>query len=114
MRYLLFGAAFQPGFPHLYGLTGGTRTPDLLLRRQLLYPVELRSVKLQSIVSALMGGWQTDFVAQMALLEKYVFGRMADHYLRRALLQRRSDQLRSEGSAAFAPVAQNRPVDGGA
>ena len=27
----------------LSGLTGGTRTPDLLLRRQLLYPVELRS-----------------------------------------------------------------------
>ena len=25
------------------GLPGGTRTPDLLLRRQLLYPVELRS-----------------------------------------------------------------------
>ena len=24
------------------GLPGGTRTPDLLLRRQLLYPVELR------------------------------------------------------------------------
>ena len=27
----------------LSGLTGGTRTPDLLLRRQLLYPVELRA-----------------------------------------------------------------------
>ena len=26
------------------GLPGGTRTPDLLLRRQLLYPVELRAV----------------------------------------------------------------------
>ena len=25
------------------GLPGGTRTPDLLLRRQLLYPVELRA-----------------------------------------------------------------------
>ena len=25
------------------GLSGGTRTPDLLLRRQLLYPVELRT-----------------------------------------------------------------------
>ena len=28
------------------GLPGGTRTPDLLLRRQLLYPVELRAVRL--------------------------------------------------------------------
>ena len=27
------------------GLPGGTRTPDLLLRRQLLYPVELRAAK---------------------------------------------------------------------
>lgn len=27
------------------GLPGGTRTPDLLLRRQLLYPVELRAGK---------------------------------------------------------------------
>ena len=27
-----------------FGLPGGTRTPDLLLRRQLLYPVELRAV----------------------------------------------------------------------
>ena len=27
------------------GLPGGTRTPDLLLRRQLLYPVELRAVR---------------------------------------------------------------------
>ena len=27
------------------GLSGGTRTPDLLLRRQLLYPVELRADK---------------------------------------------------------------------
>jgi hypothetical protein len=27
----------------LVGLPGGTRTPDLLLRRQLLYPVELRA-----------------------------------------------------------------------
>src|SRR5687768_5429047 len=26
-----------------FGLPGGTRTPDLLLRRQLLYPVELRA-----------------------------------------------------------------------
>lgn len=26
------------------GLPGGTRTPDLLLRRQLLYPVELLAV----------------------------------------------------------------------
>ena len=34
------GARLQIG-----GLTGGTRTPDLLLRRQLLYPVELRSAK---------------------------------------------------------------------
>ena len=25
----------------LYGVPGGTRTPDLLLRRQLLYPAEL-------------------------------------------------------------------------
>ena len=31
------------------GLTGGTRTPDLLLRRQLLYPVELRSAGLDSM-----------------------------------------------------------------
>ena len=29
---------------HCFGLPGGTRTPDLLLRRQLLYPVELRAV----------------------------------------------------------------------
>ena len=29
----------------IYGLPGGTRTPDLLLRRQLLYPVELRAVR---------------------------------------------------------------------
>ena len=28
---------------HPDGLSGGTRTPDLLLRRQLLYPVELRT-----------------------------------------------------------------------
>ncbi len=28
------------------GLSGGTRTPDLLLRRQLLYPVELRTASL--------------------------------------------------------------------
>ena len=26
-----------------FGVPGGTRTPDLLLRRQLLYPVELRA-----------------------------------------------------------------------
>jgi len=31
--------------PHADGLSGGTRTPDLLLRRQLLYPVELRTAK---------------------------------------------------------------------
>ena len=45
-----------PGFPALPaisrdllerpgGLPGGTRTPDLLLRRQLLYPVELRAAR---------------------------------------------------------------------
>ena len=28
----------------MHGQPGGTRTPDLLLRRQLLYPVELRAV----------------------------------------------------------------------
>ena len=27
------------------GVPGGTRTPDLLLRRQLLYPVELRALE---------------------------------------------------------------------
>ena len=32
-------------FIELNGLPGGTRTPDLLLRRQLLYPVELRADK---------------------------------------------------------------------
>ena len=30
------------------GLPGGTRTPDLLLRRQLLYPVELRAAEAPS------------------------------------------------------------------
>lgn len=34
------------------GLPGGTRTPDLLLRRQLLYPVELLAVGLQPLESA--------------------------------------------------------------
>ena len=29
----------------LGGVPGGTRTPDLLLRRQLLYPVELRALE---------------------------------------------------------------------
>ena len=29
-----------------FGVPGGTRTPDLLLRRQLLYPVELRALKI--------------------------------------------------------------------
>ena len=28
----------------MLGVPGGTRTPDLLLRRQLLYPVELRAL----------------------------------------------------------------------
>ncbi len=28
---------------YLYGVTGGIRTPDRLLRRQMLYPTELRS-----------------------------------------------------------------------
>ena len=32
------------------GLPGGTRTPDLLLRRQLLYPVELRAVRRREVV----------------------------------------------------------------
>lgn len=31
-----------------FGLPGGTRTPDLLLRRQLLYPVELRAAREQA------------------------------------------------------------------
>ena len=30
------------------GLPGGTRTPDLLLRRQLLYPVELTDLALEA------------------------------------------------------------------
>ncbi len=38
-----------------YGLPGGTRTPDLLLRRQLLYPVELRAVRLARAVNAAVG-----------------------------------------------------------
>ena len=32
----------------LGGVPGGTRTPDLLLRRQLLYPVELRALEGES------------------------------------------------------------------
>lgn len=36
----------------LDGLPGGARTPDLLLRRQLLYPVELRAVKKDSASAA--------------------------------------------------------------
>ena len=34
---------FRDGLIGHIGLPGGTRTPDLLLRRQLLYPVELRA-----------------------------------------------------------------------
>ena len=30
------------------GVPGGTRTPDLLLRRQLLYPVELRALEVEA------------------------------------------------------------------
>ena len=42
------GLARHAAFPkkrkwRFHGLPGGTRTPDLLLRRQLLYPVELRA-----------------------------------------------------------------------
>ena len=35
-------------FIELNGLPGGTRTPDLLLRRQLLYPVELRAERMKA------------------------------------------------------------------
>lgn len=41
-----------------FGLPGGTRTPDLLLRRQLLYPVELRADKLTPLGSR-MEKWPT-------------------------------------------------------
>lgn len=37
----LQGYGIQPAA----GVPGGTRTPDLLLRRQLLYPVELRALE---------------------------------------------------------------------
>ena len=43
---------------HLFGLPGGTRTPDLLLRRQLLYPVELRADRRR--VYAMRAGRQRD------------------------------------------------------
>ena len=35
-------------FIDLSGVPGGTRTPDLLLRRQLLYPVELRALEVEA------------------------------------------------------------------
>ena len=35
---------FNTGW-NCFGVPGGTRTPDLLLRRQLLYPVELRALE---------------------------------------------------------------------
>lgn len=34
-----------------FGLPGGTRTPDLLLRRQLLYPVELRAAGMAKVLN---------------------------------------------------------------
>ena len=37
------------------GLPGGTRTPDLLLRRQLLYPVELRAVEMGQGIKKMVG-----------------------------------------------------------
>jgi hypothetical protein len=39
------------------GLPGGTRTPDLLLRRQLLYPVELRAVRVRRCWKKGPRGW---------------------------------------------------------
>ncbi len=33
----------------LNGAPGGARTPDLLLRRQLLYPAELRALRLEGL-----------------------------------------------------------------
>ena len=35
---------------HIYGVPWGTRTPDLLLRRQLLYPTELKAHALERVM----------------------------------------------------------------
>ena len=43
----------------LFGVPGGTRTPDLLLRRQLLYPVELRALEGESKKIGRGGGIRT-------------------------------------------------------
>ena len=42
-----------------FGVPGGTRTPDLLLRRQLLYPVELRAPEGESRKIGRGGGIRT-------------------------------------------------------
>ncbi len=38
-----FNSAFQIRIPHFDGAPGEIRTPDLLIRSQMLYPVELRA-----------------------------------------------------------------------
>ena len=48
---------------HIFGTLGGTRTPDPLLRRQLLYPPELQTHKMERVMgiepTTSLEGWDS-------------------------------------------------------